>query len=70
MQHIEGRLSRLEGAYEQVADRLNSADLSIIDLRKEMNQRFDEVDRRFNWAIGLIVTSWTTTILAVLLHRA
>jgi tetrahydromethanopterin S-methyltransferase subunit G len=74
MQHVEGRLSRLERAYEQAADRLNGIDGAITDLRREVDQKIgrlsDQVDRRFNWVIGLIVTSWMTTILTVLLHRS
>lgn len=68
-QPIEGRISRLEGAYEQIADRLNGLDVGIAGLRQEMNQRFSQIDQRFAWVIGLIVTSWVTTILAVLVHH-
>jgi hypothetical protein len=28
------------------------------------------LDQRFNWLIGIVVGTWITTILAVLLHRA
>ncbi len=82
-QHFEGRLSRIEGAYEQVADRLNSIDAGIAGLRHDVTERlgqighqfaqigerFGQMDQRFTWGIGLIVTSWTTTILTVLLRH-
>ena len=36
----EERTSRLEGAYEQVADRLNDMSLDIRDLRSESRKQF------------------------------
>ena len=77
------RMAQLEGSYHQVADRLNGIDrrLNGIDRRldafdQKIDARFAQVDARlghveqqFMWVIGLIVTSWVTTILAVLLHR-
>lgn len=41
------RLSRLEGAYEQVDQRLGDLTTSMESLRGEMNSRLDGVDRRF-----------------------
>lgn len=77
---METRVSRLEGAYEQVADRLNamdrrldSMDRHIADLRQETHQGFAAVDRRieqrFAWMMGGIATSWVTTMLAIFFHR-
>ena len=69
------RLANLEGAYFHVADRLNGIDMrfdgldrKIDALRDSMATSFREVDRRFMWLIGIIGTSWVTTILAVLFH--
>ncbi len=45
------RLSRLEGAYEQVDKRLADLKDSVNSLRDEMNSRLDGVDRRFD-ALG------------------
>jgi hypothetical protein len=61
------RLARLEGAYEQISDRLNGFDLrfSILEskidsvrdsLRGEMEQRFDRVDREFRDQRRLIIS--------------
>jgi len=36
---------------------------------EQVDKRVDSIDRRFNWVIGLIVTSWMTTILTILFHR-
>ncbi len=50
MQEMEAHLGKLEGAYVQVADRLNSIDLRLdsIDRRFEnIDRRFENIDRRF-----------------------
>jgi archaellum component FlaC len=71
IQSMESRMGRIEGTYEQVADRLNSIDarFNAIDLRfNAVDARFDSVDARFNrleskvdryflWTVGLIVVS-------------
>ena len=49
------RISRLEGAYEQVDRRLDELHRSIEGLRTEMNSRF-------NTLIVLLVASWVTLI--------
>ena len=42
------RLSRLEGAYEQVSRRLDDLYLTVNTLRTEMNSRFEEVYSRMD----------------------
>ena len=56
------RISRLEGAYEQVDRRLDDMHRSIESLRLEMNSRFAEVNTRFNTLIVLLAASWVTLI--------
>lgn len=56
---IEQRISRLEGAYEQVDRRLDEMHQSIIGLRAEMNSRF-------NTLYVLIAASWVTIIGAMI----
>ena len=56
------RISRLEGAYEQVDRRLDELHRSIEGLRTEMNSRFEEVNSRFNTLIVLLAASWVTLI--------
>ena len=80
----EPRVSRLEGAFEQIADRLNSMDGRIerleakidtkIDaLRGAVDGRFAQTDRKIDngqWRLtALILGTWATTILTVLFHR-
>jgi hypothetical protein len=72
-QSIEARIAHLEGTFDQVSERLNSIDRrldgmdrrlfgEVSGLRRDMNQRF-------NWLLGIVMTSWITTILAMTLHH-
>ena len=55
------RTSRLEGAYEQVADRLNDMSLDIRDLRSESR-------RQFYWTMGLIITLLVVVVIDILIR--
>jgi len=73
---VDERMARLEGSYEQIRDRLNSIDgrLASIDARfAQIDGRFAaleaKIDSRFSWLLGIVVTSWVTTILTILFHR-
>jgi tetrahydromethanopterin S-methyltransferase subunit G len=121
---MESRMARLEGAYEQVSQRLMNIDPRLdgfdrkIDLRfdaldtkieaveTKLTQRIDalegrldakidalegrldkkidalegrldvkidaldkKIDQRFMWTVGLIVTTWLTTIASIYLHH-
>ena len=50
---LEGRVSKLEGAYEQVNERLGALTQSIDGLRTELNSRF-------NTMLVLLATLWAT----------
>ena len=70
---LEERVSRLEGAFEQVDARLAGLDRSIESLRaemnglrSEMNTGFDQVDRRFNNLHLLIGGSWVTIMASIM----
>ena len=63
---IEQRISRLEGAYEQVDRRLDEMHQSINGLRAEMNSRLEEMNSRFNTLYVLIAASWVTIIGAMI----
>ncbi len=54
-----------EGAYEQVADRLNGIDRRLETIEQKIKTRFAQVDQKFGWMIGLGVTSWLTLMLAI-----
>ena len=62
---LEARIAHVEGAFDQVNERLGTID-----------RRIDAMDSRFNWVIGTIVGAWVTmiatqitTILTILFHR-
>ena len=50
----EERTARLEGAYEQVADRLNSLDRNVGELRREMHDGFARADERLDAKFGAL----------------
>jgi hypothetical protein len=62
---LEARIAHVEGAFDQVNERLWSIErrLDTIDIR------FNHVDSRFNWLTGIVVATWVTTILTILFHR-
>ncbi len=66
---MEERIGRLEGAYEQIRDRLNGIDGRLAGIESSVDTLRTHVDQRFMWQTGLIVGTWMTTILTVLFHR-
>ncbi len=80
---LEARMAHVEGAFNQVNERLGNVDRRIDNLERRLDSfenvtalRFDQVDRRFNWLTGIVVGSWLTmmatqltTILTILYHR-
>ena len=62
----EQRVSRLEGAYEQVDRRLDSMEQAIGGLRADMNGLRAEINSRFNTLYVLIGASWVTLIGAMI----
>ncbi len=63
---MEQRVSRLEGAYEQVDRRLDELSRSIESLRTEMNGLRAEMNNRFNNVYVLIGGSWVTIMVAII----
>jgi tetrahydromethanopterin S-methyltransferase subunit G len=73
---LEARLAHVAGAFHHANERLNSLDrrLDGVDRRLDsfehvMALRFDQVDRKFTWLTGMVLGTWITTMLAVLLHH-
>jgi hypothetical protein len=50
--------------------RLNHIETELREFRKEVNERFEslrrELNTRFYWLIGILMTMWVTIILAIL----
>jgi hypothetical protein len=72
-QHLDIRMAHLEGGYEQLDKRLG-------DLTATVDSRFGQVERRLDslgqkvdalqWRLtSLIVVTWITTVLAVVLRH-
>lgn len=61
-QPLDARMARLEGAFEQVGERLNSIDRRLDRLEQSS-------ESRFTWLVGIIVGTWITTILTFLFHH-
>jgi tetrahydromethanopterin S-methyltransferase subunit G len=63
---IEERVSRLEGAYEQVNSRLNDLNQSMNALRTDMTSKFAEVNSRINTLYVILAGSWVTMMVAII----
>ncbi len=66
-------MARLEGAYDQVSQRLmnieprfDALDRKIDLLRHTLDKK---IDQRFTWTVGIIVTTWLMTIASIYLHH-
>ena len=59
---IEQRVSRLEGAYEQVDRRLDGMERSIEGLRAETSGFRAEINSRFNTLYILIAALWVSIV--------
>jgi tetrahydromethanopterin S-methyltransferase subunit G len=55
-------MAHLEGAYDQINERLGSLDRRL----DGVDRRLDNIDQRFNWLFGLVASTWLTTIAAIL----
>ncbi len=63
---IEDRVSRLEGAYEQVDRRLDELSRTIESLRADMNALRAEMNSRFNTLYMLTGVFWVTVVGAII----
>jgi hypothetical protein len=79
-QPLEIRMAHLEGAYEQINERLRGIDGRLLALDQKIDSRFDafekKMDVRFDkvyhsqWqTVSLVLGTWITLILAILLHK-
>ena len=78
------RMARLEGAYEQIDQRLGSVEARMASLerkvdegfarlRQDLTQAIDRVgqklDATFRWVIGIVLVNSITLMLAIFLRR-
>jgi chromosome segregation ATPase len=72
---LEERVARIEGILEQMDKRLNHIESEIRDLRAEIRDLRSEIgdlrrdlNSRFLWILGVLITMWVTIILAILIR--
>ncbi|MGH7659965.1 MAG: hypothetical protein ACRENA_03470 [Vulcanimicrobiaceae bacterium] len=79
-QPLEIRMAHLEGAYEQMSERLRGVDGRLTALDQKIDLRFDGLDQKIEslnrkvdtsqWRmVSLVVGTWITLMLAIFLHK-
>jgi hypothetical protein len=66
---VEERIARLEGTVEQIAARLNGIEARLIAIDGRFAQVEQKIDSRFAWLLGVVLTTWMTTMLTLLFHH-
>lgn len=56
------RLARIEGIIEQLDKRLESSESGQRQGFADVSRRLTTIERRFDWVIGLIFTSWLSIV--------
>jgi chromosome segregation ATPase len=65
---LEERIARIEGILEQMDKRLNHIESELRDLRSEIGDLRRDLNNRFLWILGVLITMWVTIILAILIR--
>ena len=72
-QPLDARIAHLEGAFDQVVERLNTIDRRLDGMDVRFDTRLGRIEQvlesRFTWMIGLVLGTWVSLMLAVLFHR-
>ena len=63
---IEERVSRLEGAYEQVGGRLDSLDRRLIEVNQSIAALREEMNSRMNALLTAVIGSWATLVVGII----
>ena len=63
---LDDRVSRVEGAQEQIANRLSDLQQSIISVREEIHSLRSEANSRFNNQLIMVAGSWVTLLAALI----
>ena len=66
MTTAEERISRLEGAYEQVDRRLDSIDSRLSDLNQSISELRAKTNSRFNTLLTVVIGSWITLVVGII----
>jgi hypothetical protein len=62
---IDLRFASIDQRFAGVDQRFVSVDHRFVSI----DRRFADIDKKLSWIVGLIIATWTTTILTVLFHR-
>jgi DNA-binding FrmR family transcriptional regulator len=63
---LEERVARIEGIIEQIEKRLNHIEGEIRDIRNEIREVRKDLNYRFFWLLGVLISMWITIILTIL----
>ena len=63
---LEERVSRLEGAYEQVGSRLDSLDNRLIEVNQSVSALREEMNSRMNTLLTVVIGSWATLVVGII----
>jgi uncharacterized coiled-coil protein SlyX len=64
---LEARVAHLEGILDELRARLASIENRLDRLEDRVNALEARLQTNFQWMVGLLVSMWATTILAILL---
>lgn len=56
-QPLEVRMAHLEGAYEQVSQRLNGIDQRLLGIEQRIDALRSSMDQKLLWLMGLVLVS-------------
>ncbi|MGH7660481.1 MAG: hypothetical protein ACRENA_06155 [Vulcanimicrobiaceae bacterium] len=68
-QPLEIRMAHLEGAYEQISERLRGIDGRLLALDQKMDSLARKIDGSQWRMVSLVVGTWITLMLAIFLHK-
>lgn len=75
-QSLEARMAHIEGAFEQINERLGNIERRFDVGFASVDARFNHIDTRFNWLIGTMAGGFftllavqITTTLTILFHH-
>jgi hypothetical protein len=65
---VEERVAYVEGQVSELSERLSGVEAAIRHLESRFETRFDAIDSKFMWMIGIQITT-VVAIVAALLSR-
>lgn len=70
MPELEERQAKIEDTLEQLEKRVGRLEVELTEFRSEIRNELTrlegKIDTNFRWLVGMWVTTWITTMLAIL----